>query len=161
MVELNVEDWLQRLESQITLSKKGLFNGMKQVDEGACLECISQIRMLLPSEMSEARLIKKDQQNIIANAQAQAAKIISDAQLEAQKLVDESAIVADAKAQADRILQDATNYANNMMGQAYGDMAKLFDDAELHAREILQVVVNTKAQVFPAYNQNQQPLDQQ
>ena len=57
MVELNVEDWLQRLESQITLSKKGLFNGMKQVDEGACLECISQIRMLLPSEMSEARLI--------------------------------------------------------------------------------------------------------
>ena len=161
MIELNVEEWLKKLESQITLSKKGIFNGMKQVDEGACLECISQIRALLPSELSEARLIKKDSQNIIAQAQAQANKIVQDAQLEAQRLVEENRIVEDAKAQANKIIQDATDYANSMVGQAYSDMAKLFNDAELHARDILQVVMDTKAQVFPGYDQNQQPSDQQ
>ena len=59
MIEQSVEEYLNKLESQITLAKKSFMSDLKLVDEGACLECIAAIRNLLPSELSEARLIER------------------------------------------------------------------------------------------------------
>ena len=151
MIEQSVEEYLNKLESQITLAKKSFMSDLKLVDEGACLECIAAIRNLLPSELSEARLIRKDAQNIIANANKNAQDIIERANAEAQRLVSEDKIVEDAKAEADKILQQASDYANGMVGQAYNDLARLYDEAESHSREIVDVIVQAKAKVFPQY----------
>ncbi|MBE5763251.1 MAG: ATP synthase F0 subunit B [Clostridiales bacterium] len=157
MIEQSVEEYLNKLESQITLAKKSFMSDLKLVDEGACLECIAAIRNLLPSELSEARLIRKDAQNIIANANKQAQQIVDNASAQAQQMVAENKIVEDAKAEADRILQQASEYANNMVGQAYNDLARLYDEAESHSREIVDVIMQAKAKVFPQYpNQQQQ-----
>lgn len=157
MIEQSVEEYLNKLESQITLAKKSFMSDLKLVDEGACLECIAAIRNLLPSELSEARLIRKDAQNIIANANKNAQDIIERANAEAQRLVSEDKIVEDAKAEADKILQQASDYANGMVGQAYNDLARLYDEAESHSREIVDVIVQAKAKVFPQYpNQPQE-----
>ena len=158
MIEQSVEEYLNKLESQITLAKKSFMSDLKLVDEGACLECIAAIRNLLPSELSEARLIRKDAQNIIANANKNAQDIVERANAEAQRLVSEDKIVEDAKAEADKILQQASDYANGMVGQAYNDLARLYDEAESHSREIVDVIVQAKAKVFPQYPN--QPQDQ-
>ena len=156
MIEQSVEEYLNKLESQITLAKKSFMSDLKLVDEGACLECIAAIRNLLPSELSEARLIRKDAQNIIANANKQAQQIIDNATAQAQQLVSQDKIVEDAKAEADKILQQASDYANGMVGQAYNDLARLYDEAEAHSREIVDVIVQAKTKVFPQYpNQTQ------
>ena len=157
MIEQSVEEYLNKLESQITLAKKSFMSDLKLVDEGACLECIAAIRNLLPSELSEARLIRKDAQNIIANANKTAQDIVDKAHADAQRLVAENKIVEDAKVEADKILQQASNYANGMVGQAYNDLARLYDEAESHSREILDVIIQSKAKVFPQYpNQPQE-----
>ena len=156
MIEQSVEEYLNKLESQITLAKKSFMSDLKLVDEGACLECIAAIRNLLPSELSEARLIRKDAQNIIANANKQAQQIVDNASAQAQQMVAENKIVEDAKAEADRILQQASEYANNMVGQAYNDLARLYDEAESHSREIVDVIMQAKAKVFPQYLNQQQ-----
>ena len=156
MIEQSVEEYLNKLESQITLAKKSFMSDLKLVDEGACLECIAAIRNLLPSELSEARLIRKDAQNIIANANKQAQQIVDNASAQAQQMVAENKIVEDAKAEADRILQQASEYANNMVGQAYNDLARLYDEAESHSREIVDVIMQAKAKVFPQYPNQQQ-----
>ena len=157
MIEQSVEEYLNKLESQITLAKKSFMSDLKLVDEGACLECIAAIRNLLPSELSEARLIRKDAQNIIANANKTAQDIVDKAHADAQRLVAENKIVEDAKAEADKILQQASDYANGMVGQAYNDLARLYDEAESHSREILDVIIQSKAKVFPQYpNQPQE-----
>ncbi len=159
MIEQSVEEYLNKLESQITLAKKSFMSDLKLVDEGACLECIAAIRNLLPSELSEARLIRKDAQNIIANANKQAQQIVDNASAQAQQMVAENKIVEDAKAEADRILQQASEYANNMVGQAYNDLARLYDEAESHSREIVDVIMQAKAKVFPQYPNQQQQQD--
>ena len=151
MIEQSVEEYLNKLESQITLAKKSFMSDLKLVDESACLECIAAIRNLLPSELSEARLIRKDAQNIIATANKNAQDIIEKAKMDAAKLVSENKIVEDARAEADKILQDATDYANGMVGQAYNDLARLYDEAESHSREIVDVIVQAKQKVFPQY----------
>ena len=156
MIEQSVEEYLNKLESQITLAKKSFMSDYKLVDEGACLECIAAIRNLLPSELSEARLIRKDAQNIIATANKNAQDIVDKAIAESQRLVSENKIVEDAKAEADRILQQASDYANGMVGQAYSDLARLYDEAEAHSREIVDVIVQAKAKVFPQYPNQQQ-----
>ncbi len=157
MIEQSVEEYLNKLESQITLAKKSFMSDLKLVDEGACLECIAAIRNLLPSELSEARLIRKDAQNIIANANKTAQDIVDKAHADAQRLVAENKIVEDAKVEADKILQQASDYANGMVGQAYNDLARLYDEAESHSREILDVIIQSKAKVFPQYpNQPQE-----
>ena len=156
MIEQSVEEYLNKLESQITLAKKSLMSDLKLVDEGACLECIAAIRNLLPSELSEARLIRKDAQNIIATANKNAQDIIERAKADAQKLVSENKIIEDARVEADKMLQQASDYANGMVGQAYNDLARLYDEAESHSREIVDVIVQAKAKVFPQYP-NQDP----
>jgi len=161
MIEQSVEEYLNKLESLITLAKKPLIGDYKLVDEGACLECIAAIRNLLPSELSEARLIRKDAQNIIANANKSAQDIIEKSKIEAQRLVSEDKIMEDAKVEADKILKDSSDYANSMVGQAYNDLARLYDEAESHAREILGVIVDAKAKVFPQYPNPQDPSNQQ
>ena len=161
MIEMNVDEWLNKLESNITLAKKGFMTDSKLVDESACLECIAQIRSLLPSELSQARIVTKNAQHIKLEAQEEAKRIIDEANRQAQQLVGENRIVEEAKRQADQILQDASNYANNLVGQAYQDVAKLMDDAEAHSREILQVVLDTKARIFPQYDRGVDPNQQQ
>jgi len=151
MIEQSVEEYLNKLESLITLAKKSLISDAKLVDEGACLECIAAIRNLLPSELSEARLIRKDAQNIIGNANKTAQDIIERAKQDAATLVSENKIVEQAQAEADKILQNASDYANSMVGQAYSDLSRLYDEAESHAKEIVDVIMQAKAKVFPQY----------
>jgi len=151
MIEQSVEEYLNKLESLITLAKKSFMSDAKLVDEGACLECIAAIRNLLPSELSEARLIRKDAQNIIAKANNSAQEIIERAKADAAKLVSEDKIVEQAQADANKIVQDASDYANNMVAQAYGDLSRLYEDAEAHAKEIVNVIMQSKAKVFPQY----------
>ena len=157
MIEQSVEEYLNRLEQIITLAKKSLISDAKLVDEGDCLECIAAIRNLLPSELSEARLIRKNAQDIINKANKNAQDILDRANQEAARLVSENKIVDDAKAEADKILQNASEYANSMVGQAYNDLARLYEEAENHAKEIVDVIVQSKAKVFPQYPQDQMP----
>ena len=126
MIEQSVEEYLNKLEQIITLAKKSFIGDYKMVDEGACIECISDIRKLLPSELSEARLIRKDAQNIVAKAQKDAQDIIAKAQAEAQRLVSENKIIEDAQNEAQKIVDQASEYANGMVGQAYSDLARLY-----------------------------------
>ena len=156
MIEQSVEEYLNKLESLITLAKKSFMSDAKLVDEGACLECIAAIRNLLPSELSEARLIRKDAQNIIAKANNSAQEIIERAKAEAVSLVSQDKIVEQANAEANKIVQDASDYANNMVAQALSDLSRLYDDAEAHAKEIVEVIMQSKAKVFPQQYQNPQ-----
>ena len=158
MIEQSVEEYLNKLEQIITLAKKSFIGDYKMVDEGACIECISDIRKLLPSELSEARLIRKDAQNIVAKAQKDAQDIIAKAQAEAQRLVSENKIIEDAQNEAQKIVDQASEYANGMVGQAYSDLARLYDEAEVHAKEIVDIIIASKQKVFPQYpNQDQMP----
>lgn len=157
MIEQSVEEYLNKLESQITLAKKSFMSDLKLVDEGACLECIAAIRNLLPSELSEARLIRKDAQNIIATANKNAQDIVEKAKMDAVRLVSENKIVEDARIEADKILKDASDYANGMVGQAYNDLSRLYDEAEAHSKEIVEVIMQAKAKVFPQYPNPQDP----
>lgn len=158
MIEQGVEEYLNKLEQIITLAKKSVFGDYKMVDEGSCLECISNIRKLLPSELSDARLIKKNAQDIIDGANKNAQNIINKAQQDAAQLVSDSKIMEDAQREADKIINQASDYANQMVGQAYSDLARLYDDAEDHAKQIVEVIMSSKAKVFP--QQQQFPGDQ-
>lgn len=156
MMISNVEDLLTQLETTISQSKRAFMSESKLVNEGECLDYISKIRNILPNELSEARLIKKDANNILAKAEAQAAQIIQEAQAKAQALVDENQIIQEAQARSNEIYQNTYAYLNQITEQTYKNVTMFMDTAEGQLREILQALITSKAQLINQMMTSQQ-----
>ncbi len=141
-----VERLLDCLEEEIRSGKKTMFAGagLKQVDEFKCLEYINQIRNMLPSTLSEARVVLQDKNDILDNARANANAVIADARRQAQQLVDEHAIVASAQKEAEDIRNEAVAYADRVVKGTYDYLCSMTDDAYAKLNEAVQAVIATR-----------------
>ena len=141
-----VERLLDALEEEIRSGKKAVFSGagLKLVDEFKCLEYINQIRNMLPSTLSEARVVLQDKNDILDNARGNANAIIADAQRQAQMLVNEHAIVAEANRAAEGIRNEAISYADRVVNDTYKYLCTMTDDAYNKLNEAVQAVIATR-----------------
>ena len=138
------------LEEEIRAGKKAVFagSGLKQVDEFNCLEYINQIRNMLPSTLSEARVVLQDKNDILDNARGNANAIIADAQRQAQMLVNEHAIVAEANRAAEGIRNEAISYADRGVNDTYKYLCTMTDDAYNKLNEAVQAVIATRRELY-------------
>ena len=141
-----VERLLDCLEEEIRSGKKAVFagSGLKQVDEFKCLEYINQIRNMLPSTLSEARVVLQDKNDILENARGTANSIIAEAQQQARRMVDEHAVVAETNRVAEGIRNEAISYADRVVNDTYQYLCSMTDDAYVKLNEAVQAVINTR-----------------
>ena len=85
-MDIQIERVLDKLEEEIRGGKKALFGNLRAVDDTKCLEYIASIRNLLPSSITEARVILQDKDNIIGDAHDKARDILNKARAEADDL---------------------------------------------------------------------------
>ena len=137
------------LEEEIRSGKKAgcAGSGLKQVGEFKCLEYINQIRNMLPSTRSEARVVLQDKNDILDNARGNANAIIADAQRQAQMLVNEHAIVAEATRAAEGIRNEAISYADRVVNDTYKYLCTMTDDAYNKLNEAVQAVIATRREL--------------
>lgn len=141
-----VERLLDCLEEEIRSGKKSVFagSGLKQVDEFKCLEYVNQIRNMLPSTLSEARVVLQDKNDILENARGNANAIIAQAQDQARRMVEEHAIIASAQKEAEDIRNEAIGYADRVVKDTYDYLCSMTDDAYAKLNEAVQAVIATR-----------------
>jgi vacuolar-type H+-ATPase subunit H len=78
------------------------------VDQEEVLACIDDLRLSLPDEIKQARWTLQEQQRLLSEAQAEAARTVSKAGERAQTMIGQHDLVKRAEKQAEAMLKEAT-----------------------------------------------------
>lgn len=137
------------MESAIRKSPRVPLTSQVIMDSEKLLGILEKLRAGLPEEMKQARWVNKENQRILADAQAKAETIIMEAKDEALRLVSNSEIVRQAKDQAAKITEEAVISAKALRTQAdeYAKGVLIAMEAEL--TRILVLVGKAKEQMRP------------
>ncbi len=130
---------LNDLESEILKAKKATFSNTDiVVNRKQLLDLVSRIRQSLPQVIQDAMRITRDQNEIIASANAYAQTAMENADARLQNAVDENEvskkaeeranqIVGKAQEEYNRIIIDARNHSYTLLASAEQQLAHLLD----------------------------------
>ena len=106
--------------------------GYRILSEERVLEFVEKMRSTLPEEVGRAKLIAKDKDRVIREAQEKAQAIVTEASSAHSAMVDDHQIVKQARATAEVVLREAEERARKIREGADGYAASML--AELEAR---------------------------
>ena len=112
--EGNVEDLIEELIEIITSAKSMPLSSSAIVTRDEVLDLLEAIRDGLPEELRRARRMLKDHEELLAAARREAADIVGDARVQAERMVQRTEIVRQAEHRAVRIVEDAEAAARQM-----------------------------------------------
>src|SRR5438105_15408018 len=97
---VKVDEILDRLEYLVHHARHVPFSSQVMVDEDEVMDLVDQLRFNLPDEIKQANWTVQEQQRIISEAHAEAARIMSKANERAEESVTDHEIVRRAERQA-------------------------------------------------------------
>jgi len=110
---------LERLEEVLGTGSRVPFTSRTLIDDEECFAIIDQIRLSLPAEIRQARMVISERDALVDEARARADQIIKQAEAEAQERVRDHYVTQQAQAHAADIVE-----------QAERDAAKTRQDAD-------------------------------
>jgi cell division septum initiation protein DivIVA len=105
---MNIHEAIDRLEYVIGHSRQIPLTRTVVVDQEAVLACIDELRLSLPDEIKQARWTLQEQQRLLSEAQAEAARTVSKAGERAQNMIGQHDLVKRAEKQAEAMLREAS-----------------------------------------------------
>jgi cell division septum initiation protein DivIVA len=105
---MNIHEAIDRLEYVIAHSRQIPLTRTVVVDQEAVLTCIDDLRLSLPDEIKQARWTLQEQQRLLSEAQAEAARTVSKAGERAQTMIGQHDLVKRAEKQAEAMLREAS-----------------------------------------------------
>lgn len=127
---------LDQLEEVLGAGSRLPMTSRTLVDEQEILDILDQIRVSIPDELTAARRLTQDRDQIMADAQAQAERILREADVEAANRVAEHSLVGTAELRAADIEDRALHQA-----------AEVRREADAYAQRVLQKLREQIAQV--------------
>jgi hypothetical protein len=88
--------------------------GYRVLSEERLLELIEKVRASLPEEVGRAKIIAKDQDRVMREAQQKAQLIVEEASSKHEELVDQHEIARRARTTADVVLREAQERADRI-----------------------------------------------
>jgi len=110
----SVEDLVEELIEIITSAKSMPVSSSAIVTRDEVLDLLEAIREELPEELRRARRMLRDHEELLAAARREAADIVGDARVQAERMVQRTEIVRQAEHRAVRIVEDAEAAARQM-----------------------------------------------
>jgi vacuolar-type H+-ATPase subunit H len=105
---MNIHEAIDRLEYLIGHSRQIPLTRTVVIDQEEALACIDELRLSLPDEIKQARWTLQEQQRLLSEAQAEAARTVGKAGERAQTMIGQHELVKRAEKQAEALLKDAT-----------------------------------------------------
>jgi cell division septum initiation protein DivIVA len=122
---------LDQLEEVLGAGSRLPLTSRTLVDEPEILDILDQIRVSIPDELKAARRLTQERDQVIADAQAEADRILRDADAQAAERVAEHALVRAAEMHAsdieERAMQQAATIRRDADAYAYTVLQKLRD----------------------------------
>lgn len=127
---------IDRLESLINEAKRLPLTSGVIVNQEEFLAIIDQMRINIPLEIREARRLKKEREQVIAQAQAEAEKIVAEAKGQVEGLLtdeellkaargESAKIIEQARREAEKVRKGADEYAIEVLGQLQDQLMAL------------------------------------
>ncbi len=129
-----------------------LTGGRCIVEVEKMLELINDVRLALPKELKQAKMIVTDRQDIINDARNEAKQIINDAEKKAQRLVSETEIVRRAKEKANQMLTNAHTQSTALKSSTNEYVEKLLTLSENALAKNLQELKASHKQIMKTIN---------
>ena len=105
---MNIHEAIDRLEDLIAHSRQIPLTRTVVIDQEEALTCVDDLRLSLPDEIKQARWTLQEQQRLLSEAQAEAARTVSKAGERAQTMIGQHDLVKRAEKQAEAMLRDAS-----------------------------------------------------
>lgn len=133
---MSIEELIDDIEEIIENGKKSPFSSNISVDGTAVKTLIEDLRLNLPDEIMQARKIASERKEVLAEAQANADKIIEKAHLRAKEIISEDEITRAAEAQANEMMLQARAMAADIVEQARKSASEITTQAEAWSKEL-------------------------
>lgn len=109
---------LDRLEEVLSSGSRLPFTSRSLVDEDELLDILDQIRVAIPEELKAARRLTQEREQVLAEARAEAERVVREAEQQVAGRVSDHALVLAAEGRARQIEEDAAQEAEEIRHQA-------------------------------------------
>lgn len=138
---------LENLEELLESGAKVPFSTKVMVDIDELREVLEDIRLKLPDELKQAKWVKEERQRIIADAEAEAEKMIKEAQGKIVNLVDEHVITKQAMEQKEEIIENANKISKEISVGTRDYADAILEKVEDVLKETLNVVHSNRQEL--------------
>lgn len=138
---------LENLEELLESGAKVPFSTKVMVDIDELREVLEDIRLKLPDELKQAKWVKEERQRIIADAEAEAEKILKEAEAKIVTLVDEHVITKQAVAKQEEIIENANKVSKEISIGTRDYADAILEKVEEVLKETLDVVRNNRQEL--------------
>ena len=138
---------LETLEDILEKSRTVPFSGKCIVDKEEILDIIKEIRLKLPEELKQAKVIKEEHDRIISKANEEAQEIVKEAENRIISMIDEHEITKKAYEQKNKIIENANDMAREISNgtKAYAD--SILAGVQVTLEDALKVIQNNRKEV--------------
>jgi len=133
---------LERLEEVIGAGRPVPFTSRTLIDDEECFAIIDQIRLSLPNEIRQARMVNAERDALLDEARARAEQIVKMAENEAQERVRDHYITQQAQARAGDILDQADSDAVKTRQEAEEYVYRALVELDQHLESLTSQVRN-------------------
>jgi vacuolar-type H+-ATPase subunit H len=131
---------IDELENLLNNAKRMPVGGKLLIDEAALRHLVEEMRAALPDELRVGQRIAGERDRILADARAQARRIIEDAQHQANARVDEQGVVQAARQRAREIQAEAEKTATHLREETDQYVINQFSALESRLIRVLREV---------------------
>ncbi len=135
------------LEDKVEQAKSIPLMNRAMVDKEDLLANIEELRLNIPEDMKQARLIKDERKRILAEAQAEADEIVKNAKIKVEKMIDEHEITKKAYEQANQIIAAAQKNSRELRMGARQYVDSLFADTDAKLTKAQSIIRKARADV--------------
>lgn len=143
----SIDDYIEMLEDIIHNATRIPFKKKSMVDVDELANIVTDMRMVLPMEIQQAKKVVADKNKIISDAKKDAEDIIRRAEQRRSELIEESDVMKEARRRATEAISVAQNRANdihtstnafadNMLARVEELMARDLNDLRLLRKNI-------------------------
>jgi vacuolar-type H+-ATPase subunit H len=102
------------------------------------LDLIDRMRVAMPADIREAREVLQKQEEVLAQAQEEAGRIIARAQAEVEERLKDEAVVKAAEERAQQIVREGEERAQALVRDSEAQARERLDEAERSAQQQME-----------------------
>lgn len=152
---MDVIQIIDELEQEFVTSKNFLWSKKTLVNMDRCATLIAELKANLPSAIQEASYVLSKKEQILANANDEANKIISEARYRADQIINGSDLVKQSEQQASKILNDATRKCSDLYNITRNNVDKMLKSVETYLDQNLLVLRRNRDELDNTINRLQ------
>lgn len=151
---MDVLQLIDRLEQLVSSGTRLPLSSRTIIDEQEFLDIIDQLRVTVPEEIKQARRVSQERERVMLQAETEAEKILTSAQEQAARMLQEDEVFRRAQDEAERLLSEAEREAEDIRQGADDYAAEVLTQVEGELTRLMAMTRNGRAALARAHHHN-------